>query len=374
MNQQSRWQTHGRYPFLLAKYVGMALVGGVILALLYRLRVVAIPVLFAAFLAFVLHRPVDWMAKRIPRPLAAALLVFVSVLALAALSFLILPTLFAQVAELMHRLPEMLETADRSLSPWFEANLGIALHLDRAAISNAIAQHAGDLAAPSGWVLSRIFSSAVTLGLAALNVVIVVVFAYYIVVDHQKIDARVMDLVPPRYRRHVRSAFDAVDEALSRYVLGQSVVCCVLATVYAIALTVIGVKGGAIIGVIAGLVGFVPYLGILTGLGLSLLSIGLDYAGVGQLVAVLATFAVVPVLDTAIVTPNIIGNRVGLNPFLVIVALLVGAELMGFLGVLLAVPTAAVLRALLSIGLEGYHHTRFYLGESEPPTDLPANP
>jgi predicted PurR-regulated permease PerM len=365
MDPRSRWHTHGRYPYLLAKYVGAILIAGIVLALMYRLRVVIIPVLFAGFLAFLLHRPTDWLSKRIPRSIAAGVMVVMALLLVAALVLLIAPTLFAKVAALLHRLPDMLDAVDRGLSPWVEENLGVSLHVDRAVIQKTVQEHAKDLAAPSGWVLSRVFSSAITVALAAVNAVIVVVFSYYILVSHESISARAMDLVPARFREHVRTAVDAVDEALSRFVLGQITVCLILGFIYALALTIIGIDGGAIIGVIAGLVGFVPYLGIVTGLALSLLAVGLDYGGPGQVIAVLVTFGVVPVLDTTVITPNIVGGRVGLSPFVVIVALLVGAELLGFLGVLLALPTAAVLRALLRIGLARYRETRFYRGEGE---------
>lgn len=363
MDHRSRWYTHGRYPYLLAKYVGIALIVTVILAFMYRLRVVVIPVLFAGFLAFILHKPTDWLSRRLPRPFAAGLMVGLAVLVIGALMLLIVPTLFSRFAALLGRLPDMLEALERTASPFVEGTLGISLQLDRETIKKVVQEHASELAAPSGWLMKHLFSSLVTLIIAVINAIIVVVFAYYILLSHESIREKFFDLVPARFRGDVETVLKAVEDALSRFVLGQMSVCVILGFVYAVALTLIGINGGAIIGVLAGLAGFVPYLGIATGLTLSLLSAGLDYSGPGQIVAILITFAVVPVLDTTIVTPNIVGGKVGLNPFLVILALLIGAELMGFLGVLLALPTAAVLRALVIIGLDRYRHTRFYQGE-----------
>jgi predicted PurR-regulated permease PerM len=205
------------------------------------------------------------------------------------------------------------------------------------------------------------FEGAVGVGLLLMNVLIVVVGTFFLVRSSGEIAASVLDLVPPRHRVVARRIGAAVDEALSGFIRGQLSVCVVMACVYALLLTLLGVPGGAVIGVLAGLLNFLPYVGISVGALLALMSVGLDYSGPVQVLGVVGVFTVMPVVDGTFITPSIVGNKVGLNPYVLILALLVGSELMGFLGLLLAVPTTAVLVALLRLGLEAYKASHFYL-------------
>lgn len=364
MNLPGRWERYERYPYLLAKYGGLVLILGAVFALLYRLRVVVIPILFAGLFAYLLAPSVDFLARRrVHRTVASALAVFLFLFGAFALVLLVVPTLYAQMRELIERVPMMLDVLDDNLAPILADRFGVTLHVDRTAIAESLRQNLETLAAPSAWLVSRVFQSVITLGLAVFNVVIVIVFTFYLSRSYHEILKGALGLIPERHRSRVTLAAGAVDEALAGFIRGQVIVCVIMAAVYSIGLSIIGVQGGAVIGMLAGLLNFVPYLGTLTGLVLSLLSAALDYGGPGSVVAVLALFVAGPLLDATLVTPNVLGQRVGLNPFLVIVALLAGAELLGFLGLLLAVPTAAVLRGLVRVWLPVYRASRFYQGD-----------
>ncbi|NOZ02736.1 MAG: AI-2E family transporter [Deltaproteobacteria bacterium] len=372
MPTPTRWQAHRRYPYLLAKYGGVAIIIGAVLALLYRLRVVVIPIMFSLLFAYILSPAVGFLHRRgIPRTLGSILMVLVSLVVLTAVVLLVIPTLFVQFIDLVQRFPLMLDVLDQSLSPLVEQHLGIKLHFDALAMTQTIQDNIKNLAAPTGWLLSYAFKSALNLGLAVVNLVIVVVFTFYLLRSYPEIGLKGMEMLPARYRNGARVAINAVDDALSGFIRGQIIVSLTMACIYSVALTIIGISGGTIIGIIAGLLNFVPYLGIFIGLILSLLSVALDYSGAGQVIAVLAVFGGVPLLDATLITPNIIGNRVGINPFLVIVALLAGGELLGFLGLLLAVPSAAVIRALVMVSLESYKRSRFYLGDGDESEEPP---
>lgn len=367
MSVSGRWERYGRYPYLLAKYGGLALILGTVFALLYRLRVVAIPILFAGLLAYLLAPSVDFLARRrLNRSVASALVLFVFLIVVFALVLLVVPTLYAQLRELIERIPMMLDVLDQNLSSFLSQRFGVTLHFDRVAITDALRQNVESLATPSAWLVSNVFRSVMTLGLAVFNVVVVVVFAFYLLQSYHQVIDGALSLIPERYRAGVTLAGRAADEALAGFIRGQILVCLIMAALYSSALSIIGVQGGAVIGILAGLLNFVPYLGTLTGLLLSLLSAALEYHGPGSVIAVLGLFAVGPLLDATLVTPHVVGQRVGLNPFLVIVALLSGAELLGFLGLLLAVPTAAILRALIRVWLPLYRSSRFYQGDTVP--------
>ena len=364
MDGGTRWHSHVRYPYLLAKYLGAAILLLLVFSLLYRLRIVVIPVLFAGLLAFLLSPSVDFLCRRkMPRALASGVMVVVAIMIVSFVALLIVPTLFAQLAGLVTQVPVLLDVLDQRLAPWAREQLGVPLSLDRAAITQFIKDHLNEMAAPSGWLLSRVFASIFSLMMALVNTLIVIVFTFYLLRSYHDINLKLTALIPERFRTAVAASLNAVDEALSAFVRGQIIVSCILATVYACALSIIGINGGAVIGILAGLLGVVPYLGLAVGMALSLLSIVLSYDGFGQVLAVVILFTGVPMLDTAVITPNIVGGKTGLNPFLVIVALLAGAELLGFLGLLLAVPTAAILRALLRVWIQSYKNSRFYQGE-----------
>ncbi len=375
MEGDTRWRSHVRYPYLLAKYVGAALLFLLVIGLLYRLRIVMIPILFGGVLAFLLTPAVDFLCRhRWPRALASGFMVFVAVLVIALLAFLVIPTLIAQMSEIVMQIPVLLDLVDQRVMPWVRDELKLSVSLDRTTVTRFVESHFRELASPSGWLLSKAFASAFNLVLALLNTLIVIVFTFYLLRAWHDIISKARDLIPDRFREGVAASMNAVEEALSAFVRGQLIVCCILAMVYSVALSIIGVNGGAVIGILAGLLGFVPYLGLTVGLLLSLLSIALAYAGFGQILAVAILFTAVPALDTAFITPNVVGGKTGLNPFLVIVALLVGAELLGFLGLLLAVPTAAILRALLRVWIHSYRESRFYLGEDAESSDRPQPP
>lgn len=370
MSVPGQWERYERYPYLLAKYGGLVLILGAVFALLYRLRVVVIPILFSGLFAYLLAPAVDLVARRrVPRTLASALVVFLFLVGAGALVLLVVPPLYAQMRELGGRFPMMLDVLDDHLSPILADRFGVTLHLDSTAITDSLRQNLESLAAPSAWLVATVFHSVVTLGLAVFNVLVVIVFTFYLLRSYRAVLDGVLGLFPARHRAGVVTAARAADEALAGFIRGQVIVAILMAAVYAIALTVIGVRGGAVIGMLAGLLNFVPYLGTLTGLTLSLLSAALDYGGPGSVVAVLALFVTGPLLDATLLTPNVVGQRVGLNPFLVIVALLAGAELLGFLGLLLAVPAAAVLRALVRVWLPMYRASRFYQGDPVPARD-----
>jgi len=340
------------------------------MGLMYRLRVVAIPVVFAAAMAYVLHPVVDFLAaRRIPRAVASAIAMVLALVLVAFLLFLVLPGILGQLADLAGRLPAMLETLTQLITTALADHFSVHVKLDSEAIVQVVRTHAAELAAPGGWLVQNIFQSLLSVVLVAVNTVIAVVLTYYMIDSYHAIAERVIELIPPRFRDQARAIGDAVDHALSAFLRGQITVCILMACLYSLALTLIGVEGGAAIGILTGLVNFVPYLGLVTGLSLSLLSLVLNNGEVWQFVAVIATFSALPLMDSTVITPKIVGNRTGLNPFAVIIALLIGAELMGPLGLLLALPTAAVLRALLRLWLASYRRSRFYLGDDDASPD-----
>lgn len=161
--------------------------------------------------------------------------------------------------------------------------------------------------------------------------------------------------------------FAEVDEVLSAFVRGQLIVGGVLSVIYAAGLSAARIDMAIVIGVIAGFGNMVPYLGTGVGIVLSLVGLMLSWQGPWQLAAVAATFVIGQMLEGFVITPRIVGEKVGLAPVAIILAILAFGELFGFVGILLAVPVAAILKVVLSVVVERYRRTRLYTGEPKSP-------
>jgi predicted PurR-regulated permease PerM len=189
---------------------------------------------------------------------------------------------------------------------------------------------------------------------------LVPVFAFYLLRDFDTIMDRLRLLVPERRRAFVVEVARDIDRVLSAWFRGQLTVMVIDGALYMIGLSILGVPMGVAIGAIAGLLAFIPVVGVLTSLALALFVTLLEFQGWGQVIGVLALFAAVPTIEMTVVVPRVIGGRVGLGPVAVIVALLLGAELLGFIGILLAVPTAAVINVLLGRIRSAYEGSAFF--------------
>jgi predicted PurR-regulated permease PerM len=196
------------------------------------------------------------------------------------------------------------------------------------------------------------------------NAALVPLFAFYFLRDFDKMKASMSGLVPLPHRERVAVRARRVDGVVGHWFRGQVTVAAILGISYTVGLGLCGVKLWYAIGILAGVMSIVPYLGFLVGIGLALLMSGLDDgSGWGQIVGVLCVFAVVQMTDAYFITPKIVGDKVGLSPVVVIIVLLMGGASFGFLGVLLAIPTTAVLRVFVLEAIADYKRSRAFLGE-----------
>ena len=366
----SRWRRYERYIYILARLLVWGLIGGLLLVCLYRIRSVLTPILIALFLAYALDPLIDWMeSRRIPRTLAILVFLFsVFVVAVGFMLYLV-PALQHELVRLSGSLPGMVEQVRESLLPWLSENLGVELPDSLAAgvesMASELAKLAPAVARPVGDLLRRVFSSSMNLVMALVDVALLPVFAFYFLRDFDRIKERVWPLVPERHRDPMARRLQRFDEVLSGFIRGQLMVCLILGVLYALGLVLVGVRLGLAIGLLAGLLNIVPYVGFFIGIILALLMALLDFSSWWSLIGVGAVFAVVQTLEGLVITPRIVGDKTGLSPVAVIIALLVGGELAGVFGMLAAVPVAAVLKLVVEEGLERYKSSDFYLGERD---------
>jgi predicted PurR-regulated permease PerM len=195
----------------------------------------------------------------------------------------------------------------------------------------------------------------------ALTLVLMVpLFAFYLLEAFDRIVERARDLIPPRHRPLIVQLAVDVDGVLSQFLRGQLTVMVMLAFLYAAGFTVVGVPLAIPIGLCAGLLSFIPYVGGGLGIGLALLMTALHWTGVGQLIAVVSVYFVIQLLESFVITPRVVGNRLGLSPIWVLFALLAGGELFGFVGIMIALPVSAVLKVFVFRGIERYRMSELF--------------
>ena len=214
-------------------------------------------------------------------------------------------------------------------------------------IREAAGTYAGKIA---NW-LTQILASLWNGGVAVFNVfsliIITPIVAFYLLRDWDVINAKVDSWLPRQNAPTIREQFLAIDGTIAGFVRGQSTVCLVLAALYGISLTVIGLKSGLMVGIGAGLISFVPYLGAAMGMVIGVGIAIVQFPEWSMVAIVGGVFLVGQILESYVLTPRLVGNRIGLHPVWIIFALLAGGALMGFAGVLIAVPAAAAIGALL---------------------------
>ena len=333
--------------------------------LLYLLAPVLTPFLVAALLAYLFDPVVTQLqTRKLPRGVAVTLVLAVLTLLLVLLALWLLPMLEFQVIWLIRQFPHYLDVLQLLLPIWGE-RLGIdpAL-LNIAALKQVILENLGSSLAKSGDITMILLtsvsnSSMVLLGWLA-NVVLIPVVLFYLLRDWHVLLARIDELLPRFYQPLVKKLATESDQVLGGFLRGQLSVMLALALIYSLGLWLADLKLALLIGMLAGLVSFVPYLGFIVGIVAASIAILLQTQDLMGLVPVLLVFGVGQMLESTVLTPWLVGDRIGLHPVAVIFAVMAGGQLFGFVGILLALPTAAVLAVLLRHAQQQYKTSNLY--------------
>ena len=323
-------------------------VGIVALTLVWLLAPVLSPFLVGAVAAYALHPAVERLARTgVPRVLAVALVEILAILLLVALLLLMVPILSKELPLLRDQIPLLAERANRSLTPWL-AQLGINVALDIGSIKTFVLTYLD--ANLEEWFATLLNSARIggSFLLTLIGILVLVPVAlFYLLLDWPRVTLRVHNLVPPRLRPKVEGFLDECDTMLGQYLRGQLLVMAILAIYYAVGLAAFGFDLAVPVGVFTGLAIFIPYLGFGLGLLLALLAGVLQFGGWFGVVAVAVVYGIGQLVEGLYLTPRLVGERIGMNPLMVIFALLAFGHLFGFVGVLIALPVSAVLAVAL---------------------------
>jgi predicted PurR-regulated permease PerM len=337
----------------------------VVLAL-WLLSEILLPFVAGLAIAYLLTPLTDRLERFGINRLAAALLIIaLVVLALVYLILLVAPIVGAQLSSFIDSVPGNITRLQALLGdpsrPWLQKLLGAGFSADKSM---------GDLVTQGvGWVtafLRSLWSGGRALVSLFSLVVVTPVVAFYLIYDWHRMIRNVDSWIPIQHRGTVRELAREVDAAIAGFVRGQTAVCLILGSFYAVALTLTGLNFGLLIGLISGLITFIPYVGSMTGLVLALgVAVAQFWPAYGLILIVLGIFLVGQFVEGNVLAPKLVGESVGIHPVWLIFALLAFGYLFGFVGLLVAVPLAATIGVLTRFALRRYLQSSLYTGEAD---------
>lgn len=340
------------------------LLGGLLaLLLLWLLRGVLLPFVTAMAIAYLLD-PLNDRLERVgvPRWLATSLVLLVFALIAGTALALLLPRLEEQLIGLVNQLPELIAAAKARVLPALDRMLGRLAPEDVAQLKGAAGDYAGTMMGWLGGVVSGLFAGAITVVDVISLLVITPVVAFYLLRDWDRMIARIDGWLPRPQAPAIREQAAEVNRILAGFVRGQASVCLALGLFYGVALTLVQLQFGLVIGLTAGLLSFVPYVGSLVGFVGSVGVALFQYDSWTMVGVVMAIFFAGQILEGYVLVPKLVGDRIGLHPVWVIFAIMAGGSLFGFTGVLLAVPVAAVIGVLVRFAIARYLASPYFTG------------
>lgn len=311
----------------------------------------------AYFLDPVADKLEEWGASRV---LATVIITLVAVCAFVLLILLVVPTLINQSLALIEVVPQLFNDLWAFLTTQFPQIL------DESSTLNQSLQQAGQtIQSKGGELLNAIFSSALSIINVVMLLVIVPVVAFYLLLDWDNMVAKVDEMLPLDHAPNIRHLASQIDATLASFIRGMGTVCLVLGGYYAIALMLVGLQFGLVVGFVAGALTFIPYIGALFGgalaIGLALFQFWGDWLSIGLVAGI---FIIGQVMEGNVLTPKLVGSSVGLHPVWLIFALSVFGTLFGFVGMLVAVPVAAAIGVVARFGIANYKSGRLYQGHA----------
>ena len=340
-----------------AKYWGITIV--VLMALLWFLGDVILPFVLGGAIAYCLDPIADRLERLgFSRVVSVTIITLVAVFIFVVMFLLVIPTLIEQSGQLIEIAPELFNRLQTFLTDRFPDILD-----ENSTIGSQLVAFGETIKSKGGDFVNSVLSSALGLLNILVLVVVVPVVAFYLLLDWDNMTAKIDELLPRDHAPVIRKLASQIDNTLASFIRGQGTVCLILGTYYAVALMIAGLNFGLVVGFIAGLITFIPYVGALVGgalaIGLALFQFWGDWVSIGIIAAI---FGIGQFLEGNILTPKLVGKSVGLHPVWLIFALSVFGSLFGFVGMLVAVPVAAIIGVVTRYGVEQYKHSRLYRG------------
>lgn len=296
------------------------------------------------------------LSRRLSVTVVFVLLTFLICLTL----LLVVPALGRQVGQLAEAIPSILNWVQESVLPKLQSLTGLDLNTDFDQMKEALVANWKETSTVAATVLAQVSRSSLALVAWIGNLALIPVVTFYLLLDWDRLVAKLRDSLPRRWEPAAVRLSRECDEVLSSFLRGQLIVMLCLGVIYAIGLTLFGIRFGLLIGLLSGLASIVPYLGVIVGITVAGLVAFFQFHDPLMLLAVLGVFGFGQLVESVVLQPKLLGDKIGLHPVAVIFAVLAGGQLAGFTGVLLALPVAAVVMVVLRYLHENYKKSSLY--------------
>lgn len=335
--------------------------------LIYLLSPILTPFAVGALLAYLFDPLADQLERlRLSRTVAVTVVFLVISILVFAVLLVLIPSLEKQISSFIRNLPAYYQWLSDNLTPWLRDTFGIETNLfDVTELTQLLKKHWESAGGIAQTVISSVTKSGLVIVNWLMNFLLIPVVTFYLLRDWDVITNRVSELIPRPYYRTVSQISQDANSVLSSFLRGQLSVMLALGAIYTTGLWFIGIELSLLIGMGAGLISFVPYLGTFVGLVAGVIAAVVQFGDMNHLFYVLIVFGVGQLLEGFVLTPWLVGDRIGLHPVAVIFAVLAGGQLFGFVGVLLGLPLAAVIMVLLRHGHDRYIGSKLYGKESD---------
>jgi predicted PurR-regulated permease PerM len=335
-----------RYNWLVAT--------ALVLWLLYMLAPILTPFIAAGLLAYIGDPLADRLQKwKFPRTLAVITVFILTFLTVGLMALLVLPLIRTQVGSLLAALPGIIAGIEDVFLPRLSGLLGMPSG-EEVGFAAFIERYSDMASSWASALLMSVSRSGSVVVAAVISLFLIPILTFYLLRDWDWIVARIGSLVPSGQHETVFALARETDKVLGAFLRGQILVMMALSVMYIMGLSLVGLEYAFAIGIVAGLVSFVPYLGFVFGIALASLTVIVQPEPLWPLVGVVATFTIAQMIEGSVLTPKLVGDRIGLHPVIVIFAIAAGGQLFGFFGILLALPAAAVLSVLVRFAYGRY--------------------
>lgn len=346
-----------------------------VVTLLIVFRRIFQPLLLGLGLAYLFDPMVGWFERRgRSRFTGVVVLALILVVALTGILLFVVPTIGQQADRLAEKLPQYQERVREAVKPWFdrlEARYPAEFEDLQQRLVEGLRENLPRVASSAGKWATGLFSNVMDFLLFLLNLIFVPVFAFYLLVDWPKVQNGIVGLIPLPYRKVTLERVKEVDMAVASFLRGQLTIALVLAAINATGLVALGVPFGLVLGIVAGLANMIPYMALVVGLVPAMVLCWAEYQSWPMVLGVVAVFSGAQLLEGTVLSPRILSKSVNLHPVWVLLAIIAGGSLFGFVGLLIAVPVAAAIQVFSRHWIELYRSSRLFIGpEDETPSEL----
>lgn len=319
------------------------------------------PFIAAAILAYILNPLVERLSRlRVRRSLAAMVVMMFTLAILIIIALIVVPMLIDQFQSLMQKAPQFVHWLDNTALPWVNQRFHTDYTLDAKPLIQLWQSHASTIQAALKKITPLLIKQSGSVLLFAVNIALLPILLYYFLLDWPRWSSGVKQLIPRRWFADAERIMNELDEVLGEFLRGQLMVMVIMGLIYGTGLSLVGLENGFAIGMVAGLLVFIPYLGSFTGLLLATLAAILQFHALPGILWVWGVFIIGQTIESYFATPYLVGERIGLSPLTVIFALMAFGQLLGFVGMLLALPMAAMCVVLCREAIRIYFHSHIY--------------